>query len=249
MGLVVGGAGGVGGSPPSSDANSLHYYLFQDAAGSATVADTGVGTTANLTIAGTENLAFKKQCTGLYLPQYGRVNTRLYDGTNSAGAFSANTAGLQPAAAAITAEAFFVPVKAPAYNGTALVVGLDDNSFNNVFWMGHISSGWQCSLKTANVDHVTTAQAPVMYGEPHHLMAVYNSADATNTLRLYLDGNQIAAANYALGNHPAFTRLTVGNYSGNAIFAADIRVGYVRVSNTARDATYAASTYATLRLM
>ena len=248
MGLYV-ASYATGGSPPSLDSNALHNYLFEDATGTATVADNGNGTLANLTIAGTENRSFLKQTVGVYAPPYGRKNTRLFDAVNSAGAFSALTAGLQPAAAAITSECFFVPIKAPSYNNIAMVVGLDDNSFNNVFWMGYTSTGWQCSLKTANVDHTTTVQAPVLYGEPTYLMAVYNSADATNTLRLYLNGSQIAASNYALGNHPAFTKLTVGNYSGNAIFASDMRVGYTRVSNVARDATYCSATYATLKAM
>ena len=116
-----------------------------------------------------------------------------------------------------------------------------DGDFTNGIYIDVLSSGyWYAGLRIGGGGYQELARtAPVAYGVPQHLMAVYDP-DASPNFKFYVDGILINSGN-ASGTLPTMTRVAIGTMAARGSDSSKIHIRDVRISNIARDASYALS--------
>ena len=223
---------------PALDANHVHSWNCDEAAGSSALVDSVGG--KNLTLAGGEGTAYSLETYrfGSAVPW-----TRSLKLNNSSSEFAYNDS--INLSGAITIEFVFVW---QAFLATWLDVFVISNA-NFAFFLESYNGGIYTILQRSDGAHSYTPQNySLRTMVPYHFMCVYDpSASSQNHLKLYIDGVTTpgATVNGSISPVGNLTKISIcGNGSGSPISSRSSAQGYIRdirISNVARDATYALS--------
>ena len=223
---------------PALDANHVHSWNCDEAQGSTSIVDSVGG--KNLTLAGGEGTAYSLET---YRFGSGVPWTRSLKLNNSSSEFAYNDS--INLSGAITIEFVFVW---QAFLATWLDVFVISNA-NFAFFLEAYNNGIYTIIQNSGGGHSYTPQNySLSLMTPYHFMCVYDpSASSQNHLKLYINGvvtpgTTINGSISPVGN---LTKISIcGNGSGSPISSRSSAQGYIRdirISNVARDATYALS--------
>lgn len=229
--------GWPGEKPATPDASDRYVYDFTETtgftSGGATIANTGPGPNGTLTVTGSAWL-------GSQALAKSQGSVRLFGNAASHGAYSGTSASVG-GSGSITLEAYtmtrrndqFAEVASTSNGSNAGLCLVQYFTVGEAYWVAGI-------IAAGNVwDTSATTVAKVRVGVPTHLAATYNHT--TNTLRLYVDGVEIATRVTTAGALPGQTQIIAGNINipsvlTNITYIGDI--GQMRVANVARSASY-----------
>ena len=242
--VVQSSGGGGGGLRPLIDANHIHVWNCDETSGASVLVDSIGG--KNLTLQGGEGTAYTLNQTVSGSP-YPSVRGLLAN--NTSGIASNTNMGLLSAQyTSMTWECVFTPDNFT--NGYQVFLWSKNNSgtqYSYATLYGNPSNKCYGGVKgSAGIDVYTdpNAEPTLVSGETHHFMFVKTSTGGGDLVTLYIDGVQTGYYGNSIGDITIDVFELLGQGGSSSSAAGYIRD--VRISNIARDATYAAAAYAAL---
>ena len=224
---------------PELDVNHVYAYSCSDAAGSSILADSGLNT-VNMTLAGGEATAYSLSVYRFGMSPWVRS---LRDNNASI----ATTTSLNFTAGVITVEFVMVPFSIPGALAYRYLFSMYDSTNTYTAYIHFYNGGnaYAGVRSVAGLDTFTSVSSGgVTIGRPTHYMMVFDNTEATaaNRLKLYVNGILFSTATGTGGSGTALPTLTKLSLGGNITVSTGSPQGYfrdLRISNIARNATYA----------
>lgn len=162
--------------------------------------------------------------------------------------FAATGNYLPAATTTVTLEAI---VKTTATTGTILSVsnpGLGDGQRFRLYLNAGVATFGVGKTSSSNIQETLAGNVAVNDGNPHHIVGVFNSADAAFTMRSYVDGVETAGNNNPGGTFRGDQEIVVGNaadgfgspsaHAGGVIGTVDEAAVYTSVLSATRIAAH-----------
>jgi Tfp pilus assembly protein PilX len=227
-------------SRPALDSNHIHVYNCDEAPGSTVLVDSGTGG-KNLTLAGGEGTLYSL---GAYRFGSAVPWVRCLVDNNTSPFASNNTLNLTTSQ--ITIELVVAWTSLAAVNRTLVL--LTNSSVTQSAWIQTTNTGrayggvyWS---SPAYIHTVLASQPSV--NRPYHIMFTYhnNGGDGWNATKLYVDGVYLGQSQVvqSLGNLFSMSNIILGGSTSVTGGSTQFYIRDVRISDIARDATYAFNT-------